>query len=223
MLRSQDIVRLNYVFSIAGNILTTKNLVEEGISPTITELLLPSLLLSFGPKLIANTIYTRYHLTAESIILYAVGFVLSVFLYSNSFVMFLLREVPHVSKFFSLVDLKNSKENTFLLLSWNITSNLAQICLKSFVFKKKLKIKIEELLNMVFVYGGIVFLRHYHLHDYYVIVVANIIPIMYKAIEAIVKAKNKKAEGKAENVAEEEKPAKKRVKRKASVSAKKNK
>lgn len=223
MLEWKERETFDYVFSIVNNIICTKKLIETGINPKITDLLLPSLIVNFGPPLIANSIYVKYHLTSDKLILYFAGFLLSTLVYSNNFIMFILAEVPVISRFFSLVKLKNSTQDTFKLISWQIASNLARICLLNLVMKKKLKIKMREIANMIFMYGGVVILRVYSLNDYYTIVIANIVPILYSACELIFMEKKKKVKKEVVKEEIEEKIPKKKVKRKASVVNKKNK
>lgn len=218
MIAPEDLAKLDYVFSIASTILTTKSLIDGGIEPVVSELILPSLILSFGPSLIANTLAPKYQLTYDALILYAIGFSISLVVYSNNFIMFFLNEVPHISKFFSLVSLKNSKEDTFSLMTYKITAKLAGIFLNNLVLKKRQKIKMEEILSIFFTYSGIIYLRYYNYKDYYIIVIANIVPLVAKAIDCLNKWRISKANDiEVEKDYDEEK---KRPKRKASSVSK---
>ncbi|KAM0680918.1 hypothetical protein GINT2_000700 [Glugoides intestinalis] len=172
-------------FSITSAILNTKSLVREGIDPSISELLLPHLITSFGSSLLTNTLFPRFVLSKKDLALYFTGFILSLFVHSSDFIMFFLNELPHFSKFFSLVKLKNSPEDTFKILSWVITNKIIGICLNKLVLKKKLKIKMEELFSIIFTYTGIGLLKMYNMNDYYVIIFANIVPLSSKAVECL--------------------------------------
>lgn len=180
------------LFSVVGAILKTKSLIDEGISPGFGELLLPHLVTTFGPMLIANSIYPRFKFTPKDLVIYAIGFILSLFIYPSSFLMFFLKEVPHFAKFFSLVKIKNSPEDTFLMFCWILTSDIAGNFLTRSILKKKLEFDTKELTKMVVMYGGVLFLRKFHMSDYYVIIVASIIPLSFKAYEYLKTARPSK-------------------------------
>ncbi|ELA42541.1 uncharacterized protein VICG_00293 [Vittaforma corneae ATCC 50505] len=209
------------IFSIASTILKTKSLIDEGTDPIFTELLLPHLATTFGPPLIANAIYPRFKFSQRDLVVYLIGFILSLFVHSNSFLMFFIKEVPYVSRFFSLVKMKNSTEDTFLMFCWVITCDIAGQFISKLTFKKKFKVKTLDLLKMVVVYGGVLALRQYRMPDYYVIVVANIVPLSIKAVEYLKKVPAMKIKH-TECIKEEDKkaPIRKAPKRKASLSAK---
>lgn len=209
------------IFAIAGAILKTKSLIDEGIDPVFTELLLPHLATTFGPPLVANSVYPRFKFSQCDLITYFIGFALSLFVHSNNFLMFVIKEIPYVAKFFSLVKIKNSTEDTFLMFCWVITCDIAGQFISKLTLKKKLKIKALDLLKMMVVYGGVLALRQYNMPDYYVIVVANIVPLSIKAVEYLKRVPSMKIKC-AEDTKEEGRkaPAKRAPKRKASLSAK---
>lgn len=175
------------IFKISSSILNNKSLICNAVEPTFTGLLLPSLLVTYGPPLIANSVYKRFDLTAESLIIFGIGFLLSLLFHNCSWIMFILKEVPHVSKFFNLVDLKNSKENTFYLLAWCITADLCRYCIKKLVKQEKLQMEMKFLINIVSLYSGIFLMRKYNLNDYYVVVVANLVPLLTASIFSLLK------------------------------------
>lgn len=212
------------LFSITGAILNTQSLVSEGIEPSISELLLPHLITSFGSSLLTNTLFPHFVLSKKDLALYFTGFILSLFVHSSEFIMFFINELPHFSKFFSLVKLKNSTGDTFKTLSWAITNKIIGICLNKLVLKKKLKIKMEELFSIIFTYSGIALLRMYKMNDYYVLIFANIVPLSAKAVECLRqraskrKSSNKRPEKKLDKSQEDKKA--KTPRRKASVASK---
>lgn len=215
---------LEPAFSISNSILKTKQFIDEGIDPSFSELLLPHLATTFGPPLIANSVYSRFKFTQRDLLIYAVGFVLSLFLHSNSYLMYFINEVPYISKFFSLIRIKNSAENTFSMFCWIITCEIAGMLISKSILKKKLKIKTSDIMKMIVTYGGVFILRIYSMPDYYVIIVANIMPLSLKAIE-LLRTRNDKNNEKEEkeqvNEEEEVKEVKKKTtKRKASVASK---
>lgn len=185
MISIPDMERLAPLFSVAGTILNTKALVDGGIEPTFADLLLPSLVMTYGPSLFANTLYSRFEMTPEGIGLFAVGFVLSIFVHSNSFLMSFIDEIPYVSKILALVKMKNSTEDTFSMMSWMISRDIAGACIGSLILRRRLRMKAVDLLNMGVVYGGVLVLRRYGLRDYYVIIVAGVAPLAIKAISCI--------------------------------------
>lgn len=203
------------IFSVAGSISKTKSLVESGFEPTISELLIPHLILTFAPKLVANSLSHRFELAPKDLYIYFIGFFISTIAYSNSFIMFFVKEIPYVSKFFSLLALKNSTEDTFKLFSWNITCEIVGIFLTKLIMKKKPKLGTTELVNMIFVNVGILYIRAYQLNDYFIILVANIIPLSVKAIEYLRQKSKKKSEPKEEIYP----GAQKKARRKASVAS----
>lgn len=220
MISASDIERIVPLFSIAGTILNTKLLVDGGIEPTFTELLLPSLVTTYGPSLLANTLYPRYRMMPEGLILYAAGFILSIFIYSNNLLMLFVEEAPYISKFFSLVELKNSTEDTFSMMSWVISRDIAGICIRSLVLRKRLRMKVVDMLNMAVMYGGVLFLRSYGFRDYYIIIVAGVAPLTIKAIECVKGRKKKQASEMDSERTSQQSTAKKTPRRKASVSTK---
>lgn len=205
---------LEHIFSISGAIMKTKSLVDDGIPLTFTELLLPHLVTSFGPALIANGIYTRFKPTLIGFGVYILGFFLSLFVQDKGFIMFVVREMPHIGKFFTLARLKNTKDDTMQAFSWVITAEFVGQFLTKVVLNKSFKVKTVDLLKTVSVYGGLLALRHYDMPDYMVIIVANIVPLMLKLGEYL---KSRRSGGK--------KDSKKHPKRKASLGlqAEKNK
>lgn len=215
-----DTESLGVIFSIAGSVLNTKSLVDGGIAPTLSDLLLPHLITTFAPSLLANGLYTRFKLGKKDVVLYVIGFLFSIFAHSSKFLMFFIQEIPYVSGFFSTVKLKNSKENTFDLFSWTITSQFAGMAISKLILKKKLKVKPEELLSMIAKYGGVLLLRRYNMNDYWVIVVANMVPLTTKAIECLAKEVPKLKQKKKEIELSQENSTKRTPRRKASISVK---
>lgn len=221
MISVSDIQKIAPLFSISSTILNTKLLIDSGIEPTLTELLLPSLVMTYGPPLFANSLYSRYEMTLQSVSLYAIGFILSIFIYSNNFLMFFIEEVPYISKLFSLVKLKNSTEDTFSMMSWVISRDIARICIRSLVLRKRLRMKTVDMLSMAVAYGGMLFLRKYGLRDYYVIVVAGIAPLTIKAIESIRECKSEqKGAVVSGKTSQQSTPISRVPRRRASVSTK---
>lgn len=195
--------RIFSLFKIASIILNTESLVDSGFQPSITELLLPSLLTTFGPPLIANSIYHRFHFTVESLVIYLLGFLLSLSVYKNRILMELIREVPHISKIYSLIELKNDKNDIFYLISWVITNDLAGVCLKKLIKQENLSITKKYIFKNISLYGGIIFLRKYNYSDYCVIILANIFPAIYSVIETLME-KEKKTDSEVTKIESEE-------------------
>lgn len=184
---------LDYVFTVAGVVMKTKSLTEEGIGASFNELLLPHVVTTFGPPLIANSIRQRFIPTPRGLLTYAIAFVFSLFVHSNSFLMFFIREIPQISRFFSLVKLKNTDEDTFTAFVWAITAELAGQFVTKLVLKKGYKVKPSEVVKIVATYTGILLLRRYKMPDYTVIVVASVLPQAFKLAEYLKSKRPKKA------------------------------
>jgi len=176
---------LDYVFTVAGIVLKTRSLISDGVAPTLTELLLPHLVTTFGPPLIANSVYRRFHPTAAGLAVYTFGFVLSLLVQSSRTLMFVIREIPHISRFFSLVSLKNTKDNVSEAFGWAITADFAGQFLSKVVLKKSFRVKVSDLVKTATTYGGVFLLREYEMPDYMVIVVANMVPLAMKLVESM--------------------------------------
>lgn len=170
-------------FTVIGAIIQTKELIDGGFDASFSELILPHMMLTFGPSLIANSLYPRFKIANKDIIMYFFGFILSLVVSSNRFVMYFINEVPYLGRFFSLVKLKNTDENILMAIYWIITSKIVGMCLNKMIFKKKLKVKAKEIFSLLVTYGGIFILRKYNYNDYYVIIIACIVPLVFKAIE----------------------------------------
>lgn len=203
---------LGPLFSLSGTILRTRSLVDAGIEESLSEIFLPHVVLSFVPSLIANSICKRYTIEPKDVLIYLIGLVSSIFVCKSSFAMFMISEIPYISKFFSLLKLKNSTEDTFTMMSWIITNELSGMFLNKLILKKKMKVSLKDMVTMFLTYSGVLFLRYYNLNDYNVIILAFIIPFSAKAIEYLKKKEKTKAVTKEEEVP-------RRPRRKASVSA----
>lgn len=184
-LANLDKKRIVPFFRMSSIILNTESLVGENTKPSIHDHLLPSLITTFGPPLIANSIYHKFHLTMESVVIYFASFLLSLVISKNRYFMVLIREVPYVSKFFGLMELKNSKEDMFYVIAWNVTNDLARICLKKLVKQEKLTISFKSIFNIFVLYGGMILIKNHGLGDYYIILVANLVPLLYACFEAL--------------------------------------
>lgn len=166
------------LFKIASVILSSNSLIGTKIRPSFYDLFLPSLLVTFLPPLIANSIYCRFKLTLDGLMTYGIGFILSIVVCRNKFLISLLSEIPHISKLFSLIEMKNSKEDIYTLIAWNITCDVIRTALKKFIKGESLQIKSSFLTNIIISNCGVVFLRMYNLSDYYVIIIANLLPLL---------------------------------------------
>lgn len=171
------------IFSIAGAMLKTRSLIESGFEPTVTELLIPHLAMTFGPKLLANTLSPRFQPTLKDFLIYIIGFLISLFGQSNTFLMFLANEIPHIGRFFSLVNMKNSPDDTFKLFTWSLTCEFASVFISKLIMKKKLKMSHSAIASLILVNAGVLYLREYKMNDYFVILVANVVPLACKAVE----------------------------------------
>lgn len=199
------------LFAISGAINKTTALVEAGFEPTILDIFIPHIVMSFGPKLFANSLTRRFELQPNDIILYSIGLIFSIVAQHSPFLTYFTKEINLVAQYFGYTKLKNSPENTFKLFSWNITNDIAGMFLSKLIMKKKLRINGTDLFNMIFIYTGILYLRINKLNDYFIIVIANIIPLSMKAIEYL--RSKKKSKSKDEGVIE------KKTRRKASVAS----
>lgn len=171
------------LFSIVGAIIQTKELIDGGFEASASDLILPHMMLTFGPPLIANSLYPRFKVTNKDLVAYLIGFVLSLVVSTNQFAMYFINEVPYLARFLSLVKLKNTEENITLAIYWIVTSKIVGMCLNRMVFKKKLKVKAKDIFSLVVTYGGVFVLRKYGFNDYYVMIIACIVPLAFKAVE----------------------------------------
>ncbi|KAI5148573.1 hypothetical protein ENBRE01_0411 [Enteropsectra breve] len=159
------------IFTISSVILNVSSLVENGIENDIKHLFLPCLVTTFGASVLANAYSPRFSFTLKSFAEFAVGFVLSIFLSRNRFILRMLGGLPTVSAILGNIKLIKKEDNDAVLFPYLAIKSIISIFLKKLVLRKSMTLKRSEIFNLIFTNAGLYLIRKYRLSEYCVILV----------------------------------------------------
>lgn len=165
------------LFTIAGVILNTTNLVDNGISPSIQSLLLPSLATTYGVPLLMNSLNHKFSITPESLFVYLVGFALSLVFFSNRLVLFFIGELPNISKVISSIQTIHSPECSKEIITNQIISALLGIAIRRVVLRKSMRLKNSDIINILIYNSAIFTIRHFNLPAMSIVAVVYAAPV----------------------------------------------
>lgn len=152
------------LLTIASVIANTSSLVEDGIKPDFEHLLLPSLVTTYGGPIVANALYSRFSFTRNNFLTYFLGFILSLYLHSSKLFMFLIKELPLLSKVLSSISVVESPENNDEMFPWILVCTFAGIILKNLTLKKSMKMTFGALFDIVALNIGLFLVREREIH-----------------------------------------------------------
>lgn len=162
-MRKPTLEELRPIFTVAGVVLNTAEMVDKGIKPTFQHLLLPSLATTYGGSIIMNSINNQFSITPKAFFTYLVGFILSIYLYSNRIFLCLVQELPLLSKFLSCIELVDSSDKTRDIIVNQVAGYFVGTLVKKLVLRRTMKIKKADLLNLVVLNTGIYVIRTFRL------------------------------------------------------------
>lgn len=206
------------IFSIIGNILKTADLVDKGIPPTFQDLILPSLLITYGPPILANGIYKKYEFTLNDFVVYLIGFLISIPLHSKQYFISVVGNLPMISKAFGAIKTARDPEFTVNVLVWNLVCDFIGNILKKMLLKKKLKIKGIELFSIIFVNCGLFTIKEFRLPVFLAVAVVSAVPLYNKVSDLELMKYGKKDKLKNQQSGILNTPSKNMPRRKASVA-----
>lgn len=182
--------QLTPIFTLTGIILNSTDLIENGISPHLQSLLLPSLATTYGSAIITSTTAYPFSISCKDIFLYLVGFFLSLILYNKKVFIYLLKGIPNVAKCISTAEKILSKQPIEEIILKNIISDFVGMILRKSILKQKLNIRTSEILKMIYFNAGIFIIRNLKLHIASVIILVYGIQVISKAEKIFVKKKD---------------------------------
>jgi len=179
MIDPSDLEKLEPVFAISSAILSTNFLIKEGIEQSFQGLLLPSLITSFGPALLCNSIFHKFTLTSSKLTYYSIGFLFSIFMSPNSILISVIRHLSKLSVIYSVYNFVNSPTTANYYFSLNIMTCISGLFLKRIVLKKGFKITPDDIYEIITRNILLYFIKMYRM-PLYAIVVFVYLPMVIK-------------------------------------------
>lgn len=152
-------------FTIVGIIHSTANLVSKGINPKFTDILLPSVVITYGKTFLVTTGTEMFTIKAEEVVLYFVALILSLYVYSNKMFLTLTREVSLVSSILGTIETLRSPKATYDIVFSNALGFFISSALNKLVLRRSLRIKRTDIANLVAYSIGICSVRIINLGD----------------------------------------------------------
>lgn len=160
------------VINIVSIILNTSDLVKSGVKPNIRNLLLPSLITTYGVQVIVK----REGVTAWDFGVYAVGFVLSLYLHSSSYLLYLLKELPNLSRVQGSMQLLTSPK-CMVELGDAVVQSVIGAVLRRIALRKRMRMRTAEILKMLFYPLAMVVIHELHLSPFCAVFAVYFFPL----------------------------------------------
>ncbi|KAH9411684.1 hypothetical protein HK407_04g07940 [Ordospora pajunii] len=184
----QSTARLQPMVTVGCAISSSYALCENGIDATLSDLLLPGLLMFFGPGLCANVVYKEAKITRAGLVSYFIG----VAIFSMFSRMKILKPAtaifPVIGKGLMFVGLKNNRHPFHLVVGWLLAIEISVALIQKMLFNKKMRISGDKMGETFFLIAGLGVGRLYRLPNYtmmLMVVLISIGPLMQTLVSFV--------------------------------------
>ncbi|KAI4292310.1 hypothetical protein PAPHI01_1584 [Pancytospora philotis] len=196
------------------------DLIDNGVKPRITHLLLPSLAITFGPALLLNSVDGSFAaITRSSLVIYAVGLLMALYLHKSRLLLSFTAELPMVAKLLAAAELVESPDSLSAILRVRAAKFFVGMAVRKLVLHRTMKFKRADLLSFVLYHLVLYVIR---LHDLPVLAVLLMVyPVpLYRRLRAFLKSRARTLKNKAKRRQPIlHTPASKLPRRKASIAS----
>ncbi|KAM0671915.1 hypothetical protein CWI42_040560 [Ordospora colligata] len=191
-----NIARLRPIVTVGCAISSSYALCENGIDANLSDMLLPGLLMFFGPGLCANIVYKEAKITRMGLVSYFIG----VAIFSMFSRMRILKPAtaifPVIGRGLMYVGLKNNKHPFHLVVGWLLAIEISVALIQKMLFNKKMRISGDKMGETFFLIAGLGVGRLYRLPNYTMMVMVALIsvgPLMQTLVSFTVSNRQKKS------------------------------
>lgn len=162
--------KISTVFRLTSIILSSKDLIENGVSPNIQSLLLVSFATTYLPAIIVSSASKPFVFTCTDGYLYAAGLCLSLILYNKEGFLHILKVIPNLSKCISTFEKIRSSKPIEKIIIQDLVSDFVGMVIKKTILKQKLVIKTQDMYSILIHNFGIYIIRKFRLPDISIVI-----------------------------------------------------